>query len=270
MKYALVNNSKAQARKGLKGVCPSCGAEVIAKCGEQKINHWAHKKTHSCDPWWEPETEWHRTWKNRFPEEWQEITFTSKQTGEKHIADVLTNQGLVIEFQHSHINSDERKSREEFYENLLWVVDGTRLKRDYTRFLKGKETFQMVKQGIYRVDYSEECFPKDWLASTVPVIFDFLLNEVPIEDNENERKTLYCLFPVQIDSYVTMAEIPRSAFVKSIIDGSWLERTKHFMDELNRIKKELLEQRRREELKRANELFRGVMGRKQYWPRRIF
>ena len=44
MKFALINNCRAEAAKGAKGICPSCGSELIAKCGEVKINHWAHKK----------------------------------------------------------------------------------------------------------------------------------------------------------------------------------------------------------------------------------
>uniref|UniRef100_UPI0037445B87 competence protein CoiA family protein n=1 Tax=Cyclobacterium roseum TaxID=2666137 RepID=UPI0037445B87 len=57
MKFAIVNGTKAEATKGFKGICPSCGAELIAKCGERKINHWTHKASRNCDPWWEQETE---------------------------------------------------------------------------------------------------------------------------------------------------------------------------------------------------------------------
>ena len=41
--------------------------------------------------------------------------------GEKHIADVKTDQDCVIEFQHTYIKPDERRSREEFYKNIVWV-----------------------------------------------------------------------------------------------------------------------------------------------------
>ena len=68
MKYALFNGNKIEACKGDKGTCPSCGSELISKCGEIKINHWAHKRTKNCDLWWENETEWHRSWKDQFPE----------------------------------------------------------------------------------------------------------------------------------------------------------------------------------------------------------
>jgi hypothetical protein len=50
----------------------------------------------------ENETEWHRAWKDQFPPEWQEIVHLAGD-GERHIADVKTGDGWVIEFQHSYI-----------------------------------------------------------------------------------------------------------------------------------------------------------------------
>ena len=95
MKYALVDNQKKEAEKGLKGLCPICQQPVIAKCGKFKINHWAHKSLEHCDNWWENETEWHRQWKNTFPVEWQEIVAIDEKTGEKHIADIKTNYDRI-------------------------------------------------------------------------------------------------------------------------------------------------------------------------------
>lgn len=139
MHFALINNNRVKAQPQLQGLCSCCSKPVIAKCGTQKIWHWAHKSKTDCDNWWEPETEWHRTWKNNYPADWQEISLLDKRTGEKHIADVRTVHNLVIEFQHSHIDPQERTSREQFYKNMVWVVDGTRLKKNYPRFLKGKK-----------------------------------------------------------------------------------------------------------------------------------
>src|SRR5687768_3310564 len=130
MKFAIVSNDKIEATKGAKGACPVCGSELIAKCGEIKLHHWAHRSLLNCDTWWEKETEWHRSWKNKFSNDWQEFIFRDEQTREKHIADVHTNHGLVIEFQHSHIEPQERRTRENFYKNMVWIVDCTRLERD--------------------------------------------------------------------------------------------------------------------------------------------
>ncbi len=122
MKFAIVNGDKTEALKGVKGICPNCGSELIAKCGELKMNHWSHKGIRTCDSWWEPETEWHRSWKNHFPNEWQENIRFDELKNEKHIADILPIDNLVIEFQHSHIEPQERISREKFYKNMVWVV----------------------------------------------------------------------------------------------------------------------------------------------------
>ena len=111
------------------GVCPCCGSEMIAKCGNRKVWHRAHKSKRMCDHWWESETQWHRDWENRFPEDWQEVDHFAKD-GEKHIADVKTEDGLIVEFQHSFIKHEEVKSRENFYKQMIWLVDGQRLSRD--------------------------------------------------------------------------------------------------------------------------------------------
>lgn len=58
---------------------------------------------------------------------------------------------------------------------MMWIADGTGLKKDYPRFLKGKEGFRSTnKQGYFLVDFPDECFPSAWVGSSVPVIFDFV------------------------------------------------------------------------------------------------
>lgn len=87
------------------------------------MHHWAHKSQRDCDPWWENETAWHREWKSHFPEECREVSHSAPD-GEVHRADIKTPTGIVIEVQHSPMTDRERESREEFYENLIWIVDG--------------------------------------------------------------------------------------------------------------------------------------------------
>ncbi len=213
MKFALVNGIKTEPQPNLRGVCANCERETISKCGNLKVWHWAHKSKKQCDQWWENETEWHRKWKNQFPIEWQEIIHTDSDTGEKHIADIKTTNELIIEFQHSAIKPTEVQSRETFYKNMLWVVDGTRLKRDYPRFRKGFDEFKNIANGLFLCDYPDECFPASWLISSVPVYFDFQDN-IP-ENNEDEmRTTLWCLFPQRIGRYVVVARFLRTQFVE--------------------------------------------------------
>ncbi|WP_284383689.1 competence protein CoiA [Litoribrevibacter albus] len=123
MKYSLVENRKVKAAPRLRGKCYFCGTETIAKCGSKIKWHWAHMRHNKCDTWWENETQWHRDWKSHWPDVNQEVVhFDSK--GEKHIADVKNNNSIVIEFQNSPISETELVSREEFYNDMIWVVNG--------------------------------------------------------------------------------------------------------------------------------------------------
>lgn len=124
MKYSIVNEKKVVPYPKGKGICPVCGSSTQAKCGTRKVWHWAHISTEHCDSWWENETEWHRKWKSLYPEEWQEVVMFDNLTGEKHIADVRTNDDLVIEFQNSPMSLEELFSRENFYQNMLWIING--------------------------------------------------------------------------------------------------------------------------------------------------
>ena len=91
----------------------------MPKCGEIKTWHWAHEAVRDCDPWYEPETEWHRSWKAHAPEERVEVTMGP------HRADIVGSDGGVIELQHSSIGPDEIRDREAFYGRMVWLIDGS-------------------------------------------------------------------------------------------------------------------------------------------------
>ncbi len=111
MEFSNVDGQRREPEPGLKGVCDLCGGETISKCGNIRIHHWAHWRKQNCDPWWENETPWHRDWKREFPEYCREVSVISND-GEKHRADVKTDCGRVIEFQHSPIKLEHRRIRE--------------------------------------------------------------------------------------------------------------------------------------------------------------
>jgi len=262
MRFALIDGVKVEATKGAKGFCQSCGAEMIAKCGEFKINHWAHKIKHQCDTWWETETEWHRKWKGNFPLEWQEVIRLDDHTNEKHIADVQTKKGLVIEFQHSYLNPQERRKREDFYKNMVWIIDGTRLKRDFPRFSKEWKSDGISE--VHRTDKSgipEFCFPEAWLKSSVPVIFDFL-GDGTLDDPEGMRNNLYCLFP-QVAQHAVVAEISRKAFLMATTNGEWAIRVQDFLNKLIELNK-LREQQRKQEDEKRHAHARHVFNQKLF------
>lgn len=173
MRFSLVNGQRHEAQPNLSGACPGCGQPMTAKCGELKAWHWAHQGKRNCDPWWENETEWHRAWKNQFPVNWQEVVHYALD-GEKHIADVKTDQGWAIEFQHSLISPEERRSRDQFYKKLVWVVDGSRLRRDLKQFsLSWEKGTSIGFSQKKKVISSEQCaILKEWSDSDALVFID--------------------------------------------------------------------------------------------------
>jgi competence protein CoiA len=156
MKFAIVDTIRTEAAPGLRGTCPSCGSEVRSKCGSIVTWHWSHLAA-DCDPWTEPETAWHRDWKNRFPVAWQEQVIGC------HRADIHTPAGWTIELQHSAISPDEIQEREWFYTlnggKMAWVVDAsdfaTRLslrpKVDYMsfRWKQPRRSWEYAHQPLY-------------------------------------------------------------------------------------------------------------------------
>jgi competence protein CoiA len=172
MKFALVNGQREEAQPNLSGECPGCGSPTVAKCGELRVLHWAHKGRQLCDPWWENETEWHRAWKDQFPAQWQEIVHRAGE-GERHIADVKTGDGWVIEFQHSCIDPEERRSRDTFYSKLIWVVDGKRRKRDGAQFLNAWNQGLPVGAAVRRVGNDACSLLREWTDSDAPIFLDF-------------------------------------------------------------------------------------------------
>jgi competence protein CoiA len=134
MQYSSVNGQKSLPFPKGKGICEICDSVTIAKCGKKIMWHWAHKTKKDCDLWWENETEWHREWKEQFPEKFREVVHKCKMTGEKHRADIKSDNGIILEIQNSPISLDELQSREKFYKNLIWIVNGEKFIKRFTIF----------------------------------------------------------------------------------------------------------------------------------------
>lgn len=214
MKFSMIDGVRRNAEPGLSGKCPACGATTIARCGEKNVWHWSHKGRRNCDHWWENETEWHRSWKNQFSPEWQEIVQVAKD-GERHIADVKTDQGWVIEFQHSYIKPEERQTREAFYGSMAWVVDGLRRANDITKFIGAVRggTAVIARPMVVKVHPSECRLVKEWRASRVPVFFDFGCQIKP--------EGLWLLVPSNTDHVAHLALVGRENFVSRLREGEF-------------------------------------------------
>ena len=230
MRYAIdKNNQRIEAQKGVRAFCPICSEEVIAKCGNVKIPHWAHKHGGDCDKWSENKTQWHIDWQNCFPKDMQEYILYDENTKEKHIADIYTPDKIIIEFQHSYIKEAERIEREEFYtkngQKLVWVVDGNRLKTMYNNFEHIKNcsikddkyrNFVLCEDGCWIDTRYIDIFPENWSMSRVPVFFDFELKE---ENTDPLRKFLWCLFPELVKGKFVVMCITKKRFIEYINQG---------------------------------------------------
>lgn len=228
MKFALSSDKqRIEAVKGAKGTCPCCGEPLIAKCGRERINHWSHKGNSECSLWKEKELPWHRNWKNQFPLDWQEKIFFDSFTGEKHIADVCTDFGFVIEFQHSPISEEEKLSREKFYKNMCWVADMSSI-RQRNRFFKRGILKTSNLPGYYYLENPCEVIPVQWNKRNSFVFLDFKgdSSDVPFDN-------LFCLIPTTIRTVNTLLiSYSRSSFIEAI-------RTNNLPSFLNDLKNRL-------------------------------
>ena len=150
MIWAIKNQNKILASPKNRAICPLCGDEVIAKCGEIKIWHWSHKKNFVCDTFGEPESEWHLKWKNYFPKKMQEVKIGN------HIADIY-NGKQVIELQSSPISSKQIREREKFYRSMVWILNGKTICKNLHYF---------------KIRYKWKWFPKSWLYAKKKVYID--------------------------------------------------------------------------------------------------
>lgn len=215
MKFANFEGQRCEAQPGrTSATCPSCGAAVVAKCGKHRVWHWAHRGARVCDSWWEPETEWHRNWKDEFPSGWQEVVHYASD-GEKHVSDVKTSSGTVIEFQHSFISAEEREAREAFYRKMVWVVDGRRRKRDVVQLLKciGPCLFAQPPFILHSTNHEECALLRDWNASLMPVYFDLGVSE------EDSKPIFWRRDPISRNGRVYLTPVSRESFLKVHREG---------------------------------------------------
>jgi competence CoiA-like predicted nuclease len=149
MQFALDENLKriTPSFSGQKANCPLCKGPVVAKCGEIYVKHWSHIKDRICDTWKEHETPWHREWKGKFPKEWQEVII--EENNQKHIADIKTSCGTVIEFQNSPISKEIISVREAFYDDMIWVVNAIKIEDHFKKWSVVRKYINNIDRDIY-------------------------------------------------------------------------------------------------------------------------
>jgi len=217
MKYAIVNDGKREAEHGLTGTCPICEVPVKPRCGRIRVPHWYHPPG-IFDHHWEPETEWHRRWKDLFPKECQEVCHRA-ENGERHLADVKTAHGQVLEFQHSAISEAERTSREVIYGLMCWVVNGLRLKNDRAKFFQAVRSGLVVQENPLTivVPTANSVLLRKWENSQKLAVFDFGELEEPSDPVKFGAPILWTARPGRQLGETVLMPIYRARFVDAML-----------------------------------------------------
>lgn len=152
-----------------------------------------------------------------------------KDSTEIHRADVKTPTSLVLEFQHSPISDEDKISREDFYQNMFWIVD-----------LHKKQWINKLSKAIYADDEfgnhccvnTQEIFPAEWLNRNVFVIFDY-------KGTKSENSTLddlICIVPViEKKQFSYIYHLNRELFVKGITDNSVVIELGDYQKKINNL-----------------------------------
>ncbi len=128
MLLAVHNGNKKRAEEAGRGEfarCPWTDLEVKAHVGLVR-QFWAYTDIKpTFERGYEPESEWHVTWKAPIKDEFCEVIFGINN---EHRADILGSDNTVIEIQRSKIDMRDSRERVEFYHNVtgrrvVWVVD---------------------------------------------------------------------------------------------------------------------------------------------------
>ena len=233
MRLAFVDGVRAQHAPTLRGKCCLCGDDMIAKCGQYVRWHWAHKARITCDPWQESETDWHRYWKDAFPADCQEVVHVDGRTHEKHIADVKTPGGFVVEVQHSPIAEHEALSRERFYKNMIWIVDARHL--DGWFYVGISHDLASCSPMMYQVEWwGTSRLLEKWSNSEVHVYFDVMNSATEHEGNDGklwflphetiipvEKPVLWRLLEFDpVDKTGYLAPVQAEVVIEAVMDGN--------------------------------------------------
>jgi hypothetical protein len=122
--YALTGNTRVRAlRDGpRRASCAECGAGMLARTGEVRIWHWAHRVA-APDCAAAGESAWHLAWKALGIDGTQEVRVGNRR------ADVLAPGGFAVEFQDWAIDPGELRAREDDWAGqggMVWVFRADR------------------------------------------------------------------------------------------------------------------------------------------------
>lgn len=135
-----------------------------------------------------------------------------------------TGRGIVLEFQHSFLHRDERESRETFYQNMVWVVDGLRRVRDRSRFFELARKRPNRQSQTADILTAIECaLLRDWVDSRKPVFFDFGNNSELGDSLSFPAPVLWRLEPRSPKGAAHLSPVLKTAFLNKYRRGLLLE-----------------------------------------------
>lgn len=161
-----MHGNRIAPTKGGRGICPGCGGEMHAKCGETKVHHWAHVSVKDCDSWSDNRTSpWHMAWQECFPEECREV-FVGENN--EHRADVK-GQKMILEVQKSTISAEKIREREEFYGDMSWMLCGEDFESRFVLHEENASSFE----GFIFFDFTWKNMRTCWLSAYKPIFVHF-------------------------------------------------------------------------------------------------
>jgi hypothetical protein len=129
--------------------------------------------------------------------------------GTRHVADIKTDTGLVVEFQRSHLSTVERREREAFYDDMIWVVDGTRLKRDLDFFEQIRfHERSGPREDVVPFNWRVPQITRRWDESTKLVFLDF------------HGDHIWCVPPITNVWRKYATKVPKGEFISALMQGS--------------------------------------------------
>ena len=155
------------------------------------------------------------------------------KTQEKHIADIKTPGGFVVEVQHSPIAAHEVLSRERYYKNMIWIVDARHL--DGWSYVRLAHDLASCSPMIYQVKWwGTSRLLEKWSNSGVQLYFDVMNSATEHEGDDGklwflpretvvpvEKRVLSQLLEFDtIDKTGYLAPVQAGAVIAAVMDGN--------------------------------------------------
>ena len=182
-------------------------------------------------------------WKDCFPQHSQERVHVDERTRERHIADVKADNGLVVEIQHSPIAESEMQSREDFYGDMIWIVDA----RDLFGYFALGTSYDLATCNPMSYHFqwlSRSTLLKRWSVARKPVYFDTLIQNsfTPTVQTPSAEHVLWRLLEFSPnDGLGLIAPIRSDWIVQAVLNGDSVPLMRCEKEEAWRYRRELVE-----------------------------